>query len=462
MKSLTGKFTSVGGWAPLLALLLGAGLMISACGDEEVPAPTTPAPAPTPTPTPAPEPEPEPEPTGPATPEGLRVTSTGSNFLEWGWNAVEGALGYNVQFGANPLAFTDTDPAPQAATGTSYRLANLPGNTTLHLRVRTVAGTLQEQTLSDWSAPFMGTTSAPPPATPLSAPGDLGASNPSETTVNLSWDDVRNAATYEVEQRVDGTGSWSDATCGEGGSGSTEDNSCVATGLAPETDYEFRVRAVPASDDDAHTASSWSETEATTADDTRPAVVMGSGDLNLIWSSDSETMINFAWDQISGTEYEVAAATSAKACETATYDSPTAGALATWHPLTVGSGEAGSLCVRTKDKEHMSFLKGVAMPPDEPAVGVPSDDAMRDQTTAITWSISMITIKAGFDYDFRVAADPHRDNKITDMTMADKVQDACTAGTQLDSGDPTSTSCSARSRSTGACRPTPGICCVSE
>ncbi len=83
----------------------------------------------------------------------------------------------------------------------------------------------------------------------------------------------------------------------------------------------------------------------------------------------------------------------------------------------------------------MSFLKGVAMPPDEPAVGVPSDDAMRDQTTAITWSISMITIKAGFDYDFRVAADPHRDNKITDMTMADKVQDACTAGTQLDSGD---------------------------
>ncbi len=43
MKSLTGKFTSVGGWAPLLALLLGAGLMISACGDEEVPAPTTPA-----------------------------------------------------------------------------------------------------------------------------------------------------------------------------------------------------------------------------------------------------------------------------------------------------------------------------------------------------------------------------------------------------------------------------------
>ena len=81
MKSFTGKFASVRGWALLLALLLGAGLMISACGDEEVPTPTAPAPAPTPTPTPTPEPEPEP--TGPATPENLRVTATTSDSLTW-------------------------------------------------------------------------------------------------------------------------------------------------------------------------------------------------------------------------------------------------------------------------------------------------------------------------------------------------------------------------------------------
>ena len=35
MKSFTGKITSRRGWILLLAVLLGAGMMISACGDEE-------------------------------------------------------------------------------------------------------------------------------------------------------------------------------------------------------------------------------------------------------------------------------------------------------------------------------------------------------------------------------------------------------------------------------------------
>ena len=61
MKSFTGKVASVRGWTLLLILFLGAGLFVAACGDEEVPAPTTPAPPPAPPPAPEPEPEPEPE-----------------------------------------------------------------------------------------------------------------------------------------------------------------------------------------------------------------------------------------------------------------------------------------------------------------------------------------------------------------------------------------------------------------
>ena len=45
MKSFTGKVASARGWTLLLILLLGAGLFVSACGDEEVPAPTDPGPA---------------------------------------------------------------------------------------------------------------------------------------------------------------------------------------------------------------------------------------------------------------------------------------------------------------------------------------------------------------------------------------------------------------------------------
>ena len=541
MKSLTGKFLSARGWAITLILLFGAGLFVAACGDEEVPSPTTPAPPPpAPTPPPAPEPEPAPEP--PAVPVGLRISASGMDFIEWSWNAVEGVSGYDVQYSADE-AFNEQDetiartaeeisyrregleagasaflrvraaagmgeervtsdwsthvtgmtaepepelpPAPAApanlrlkergsdfiewewdevagadgyqsefstdgssfgaqashsgVSNTSRRVANLAAEAAGHLRVRsyTGSGTGTDTVRGDWSASDRQTTDEPPPAVALDAPDNFESSDPDENSIRLEWDDVDDADYYDVEQRVDGARSWSGATCGEGGSGSTEDTSCVATGLDPETDYEFRVRA--ASDDDAHPASSWSETEGTTADDTGPAVVMGSGDLNLIWSSDDASMITFTWDQISGAEYEWATATSASGCEDATYADPTAGALATFHELDVNpAGAAGSLCVRTKDKEHMSFAKGVALPNGRPtlaadAINEAGAEVANRATTAITWTIDMIEFKAGFDFDMRVVADPQRDDKIKAATM--DVQDACLAGTQLESGD---------------------------
>ena len=154
MKSLTGKFTSVGGWAPLLALLLGAGLMISACGDEEVPTPTTPAPAPAPapTPTPTPTPPPDPEPTGPATPSNLRVSASTSSSITWTWDAVEGVLGYQGQFSTDAV-FTDAgNPFLIVAPATSHTIKNLSGNMTGHFRVRSGTGTsLTDLTFSEWS-----------------------------------------------------------------------------------------------------------------------------------------------------------------------------------------------------------------------------------------------------------------------------------------------------------------------
>ena len=75
-------------------MFLGAGLVLSGCGDDDTA--TTPAPAPPPPP-PAPAPEPEPEPMAPATPTGLHVDATTESSITWHWDAVEGALGYVVQ-----------------------------------------------------------------------------------------------------------------------------------------------------------------------------------------------------------------------------------------------------------------------------------------------------------------------------------------------------------------------------
>ena len=117
MKSLPGKFASARGGTLLLILLLGAGLFVAACGDEEVPAPTTPAPPPPP----APVPEPEPEPEAPAVPVGLMISATGLDFIEWSWTPVEDVSGYDVQYSANQ-AFTDEDEViARTAEEFSYR-----------------------------------------------------------------------------------------------------------------------------------------------------------------------------------------------------------------------------------------------------------------------------------------------------------------------------------------------------
>ena len=93
----------------LSALLLGAGLLLSACGEGDTPAPTAPpAPAPAPPP-PAPEP--------PPTPEGVGVTAYGPDFVEWSWSAADGATGYEVQFGAEAPADSDGTVARTAERG---------------------------------------------------------------------------------------------------------------------------------------------------------------------------------------------------------------------------------------------------------------------------------------------------------------------------------------------------------
>ncbi len=301
MKSFTGKFPAVRGWALLLALLLGAGMMISACGEEEVPAPTTPAPPPAPPPAPAPEPTPEP--TGPATPTGLRA-SAGEGYIEWTWNAVEGVFGYQGQFSTDDT-FTDDDTtflifAPQ----TSQRVDATSG----YFRVRSGAGGSQSDLqFSDWSEAVSGTAPAAPTptptVTPLSAPDNVRTSTRRNDAITVAWDFVTDAEAYEVQQQESGAGSWSSASCGGGGNQVTA-TECVASDLDSGTAYGFRVRAVPDSADADLAPSAW--TAAVTATTTgRPAVTLEDGGLNLRWSSEWDTStataayaITWRWDPV--------------------------------------------------------------------------------------------------------------------------------------------------------------------
>ena len=452
MKSFTGKFSSVRGWALLLALLLGAGMIISACGEEEVPAPTTPAPAPAPTPPPAPEPEP----TGPATPENLRVTGTTSTSITWSWNAVEGAIGYQGQFSTD-ATFTETDPTfIIVAPATSHTVSNLGGSTTGHFRVRSGTGTaLTDLTYSEWTDGVSGTTAAPPPATALAAPDNVELGDRNDDSITLEWDRVADAATYEVEQREPGD-DWGDAACGaDDADNVVDDEECVASGLDSGTDYDFRVRGVPADDDDANLVGAWSETfEARTTGTAAPEptapVGGGMGNLNVRWTSGGDTpTISWTWDRLSGKTYDwvVITSTSTPGLPRMDAENPCADRIyaQTDDDRTNATSTASPalLCVKTTNQnnnsENLSFAWAV-LPPAAPAApaaaGVSPAETSAMATRSLTWT--GIGVAAGFSYEMNVIADPERDNRITSSPVSptgSALQRACSAGTLLESDE---------------------------
>ncbi len=452
MKSFTGKFSSARGWALLLALLLGAGMMVSACGDEETPAPTTP----TPPPAPPPAPEPTPEPTGPATPENLRVTASTSTSITWSWNAVEGAIGYQGQFSTD-ATFTETDPTfIIVAPATSHTVSNLSGDMTGHFRVRSGTGTsLTDLTYSEWTDAVSGSTAAPAPATALDAPGGLSAGSADDDSVTLTWDEVDDAESYEVEQRLAGAGgNWGDADCGGTGSNAVDGTSCVASGLDEGTDYEFRVRGIPDDDDEAHAAGAWGETDGSTTGAREVAVSGGMGDLNVTWKSDANS-ITFSWEPMAGTTYEwkeigaddatrLAALDETNPCGGATFfDAPTGTGANFSHEFTsVAAGDIRGLCVRIddddldNDEKALSWGWGATTPVAPTTAAAATIDAMDEKQVATALDWTAVMLKKGFEWELRLVADSGRnDGDLDGAPTAKAVQNACGAGTFVDQGD---------------------------
>ncbi|MDE0476126.1 MAG: fibronectin type III domain-containing protein [Gammaproteobacteria bacterium] len=578
MKSLTGKFSSTRGWALLLILFLGAGLLVAACGDEEVPAPTTPAPPPAPPP-PAPEPEPEPE--KPATPTGLQVasktassitwtwnavegahgyvvqasgdetfdetdqlaltiqpsytatplpadtsvylrvaagvltaaapsldpsdyllsdwtthvtgttdaaaaalaaptnvreTDKGSNYIEWSWDAVSGAAGYHAQF-SRTESFASPDADRPLLQNTSVRISNLPANTDGYLRVRayTGSGTGQDTEFSDWSATDMASTGEappPPPATALDAPDGFQATERNDDSISLEWDSVEDAEFYEVEQRAN-DGDWVDASCG-GGDAEVVETSCQATGLDEVTEYDFRVRAVPASSDTELTVSDWATLNNIETTGTRPPpppmTIPGSEDhLNLIWESEDDSIM-WRWDQVADRtwKYQVyyveqaynskanpcpdpdltyAATVDGASASTNGWTPAVADGFATRHEHETGlqAGDVALLCVQTVREAargqtqygNLSFVWAATTPvdPTDPTAPVQKFKEDKGKTTAITWG--SVTFDQGFDYAIRlVSAPPVEDSTAgTSAPATAPDQDACAAGKPLRTED---------------------------
>ena len=227
-------------------MTLGAGLVLTGCGDDETA--TTPAPAPPPPPPPAPEPEPEPEPEAPATPTGFHVDTTQTS-LTWHWNAVEGAIGYAVQVSTDEM-FDDTDTITPTVE-TSFTVADLPPQTTLYARVAAAAGTLEAPVLSSWTTHVTGTTDMPPPPPPPpnapATPTGLMAES-GEGSITWSWDAVEGALAYVVQVSDDEMFDDTDTVMFDGLPVTTE-TSYTAMDLEPSTTLYARVAAAAGTPD---------------------------------------------------------------------------------------------------------------------------------------------------------------------------------------------------------------------
>ena len=181
MMQITGKSAPSRGLTLLLALMLGAGLALTGCGDDDS-STTTPTPAPAPAPPAAPDP--------PGTPGNLRVASTGTDYIEFSWDSVEGATAYEVEMSMTEGDFNQARKA--TVTATMHKFTGLAPETTAYGRVRST----NDDGASDWSEAVPGASMAAPLV--LSAPMPTVASTGPDH-IEWSWEPVENALGYQVQ-----------------------------------------------------------------------------------------------------------------------------------------------------------------------------------------------------------------------------------------------------------------------
>ncbi|KHD37441.1 hypothetical protein NL50_04500, partial [Clostridium acetobutylicum] len=189
-------------------------------------------------------------------PDGLSITDVTSTAMKVTWNAVDGAVGYDIEVDGKII---------DNGNNTSYQCTGLEAGTNHTYRVRAKTSDMA----SDWSSAYSQST--------LSTVNNVNAIATS-TSLKVTWDAVKGATSYEVE--VDGN-----LTIGLTDAGYEVKN------LVPGTAHTYRVRAITSAG-----TGDWSALLSKTT----LSLVTG------IKTSVTSTAINLTWDAIDGaTSYDV-------------------------------------------------------------------------------------------------------------------------------------------------------------
>jgi len=218
----------------------------------------------------------------PAAPARLTAQAVSFSQVNLSWADQSGnEAGFQVERGsAAGGAFIKIADLP--ANTTSYSDGGLNGSTQYCYRIRAVNGI----GASGYTEVVCVTTPAPP-VPPPAAPSNLAATAVSASQINLSWTDNATTETgFELERSLDGTSFTKVADL------AANATSFQNTGLAPNTRYTYRLRAVNGGG-----ASAYSNTASATTPDVPPAAPS-----NLTAQAVSFAQINLSWSDHAGNE----------------------------------------------------------------------------------------------------------------------------------------------------------------
>lgn len=176
-------------------------------------------------------------------PSGLSVSNITSGSAVLSWNAVTGALSYQVRYRpSSSAAWTyKTSISP------SVSVSGLICNTVYVWQVRSICTPGTNTSTSLFSALHTFVTAACQPV--CQTPTGLSASGITSVSAVLSWNST-NATSYNVRYRISGTTAWITLN--------TSATSVTISGLQPATPYEWQVQGVCLSTNNSTAVSAWS------------------------------------------------------------------------------------------------------------------------------------------------------------------------------------------------------------
>ena len=209
---------------------------------------------------------------GPDRPEDLAAASAAVSSMDLRWTGVAGADSYELQRKVGESGSFAPGTEFDAGSGTSHVDRTVSLGTTYCYRARTVDGGQR----SDWTEAVCASPGVP---------GTFQAAAASPTAVDLSWDSVTGAGSYEVRHRV-ARGAW------ENWSDVSSATSHRVSGLLSVTEYEFEVRTAVGT---AKSLAASDGAETPEPGDPDPPALFDA-------QAASDTAINLGWDAVSGAD----------------------------------------------------------------------------------------------------------------------------------------------------------------